>query len=545
MGYPRSIKVDRVVSGADIADEVERHVLAGLRSGEGQGADARLRDIVHETLYCEKHRLEGPPTPRTNSDQQFVAAIRRRASCVPRDGAAEVVRAVVHHYVREISGHFDPRVYRVATRLLPPALSALLHGTRLRDPNVFNLANRVSIAGASDSFCRLARLGTVMLTPSHVSNLDSVILGWAISELGLRPFAYGAGLNLFSRPLLGFFMGNLGAYTVDRSKTDPLYRATLKEYATTLLEHGQHSLFFPGGTRSRSGAVEAKLKLGLLGTGVEALRRKAAALDPQSRIFVVPCTITYPLVLEAESLIKDFLRTEGGPAYFEGPDEFEHLPRWLELLRGLNRLNAQIHVRFGRAFDVIGNPVDDQGVSRDPSGRAIEAAAYLQVHGSVAADPARDAEYTRMLAARVVDEFRREVMALPTSVVAFCMFDLLRRTQSSHNLFRMLQALPDDASVPLGALQQRVEQALVQLEELESRGEIQRSSALKQPSAEVLTSALTTFSAYHRGSIIVRSGERVRLRSPDLLYYYQNRIAWHLRDQSRSSDLTSMHGGAA
>ena len=385
----------------------------------------------------------------------------------------------------------------------------------------------------------------MVLTPSHVSNLDSVILGWAISTLGLPPFAYGAGLNLFSGPLLGYFMSNLGAYTVDRRKSDPLYRATLKEYATTLLEHGQHSLFFPGGTRSRSGAVEAKLKLGLLGTGVEALRRGSESSRPNPRIFVVPCTITYPLVLEAESLIKDFLRTEGGAAYFEGPDEFERLPRWFDLLRGLDRLDAQIHVRFGRPLDVIGNPVDDDGVSHDPAGRMIEAAAYLQVNGIAAADPARDAEYTRMLAARLVDEFRREVVALPTSATAFCMFDLLSQTLPGHNLFRLLQALPADASVPFEALLRRVEQVLVQLEEVQNRGEIVLSSALQRPPAEILASALTTFSAYHPGSVIVRSGDRVRLRSPDLLYYYQNRIAWHLRDRGRSSNPTPMQGGAA
>ena len=42
-----------------------------------------------------------------------------------------------------------------------------------------------------------------------------------------------------------------------------------------LIEHGYHSLFFPGGTRSRSGGVERRLKLGLAGTGIEAFARTA------------------------------------------------------------------------------------------------------------------------------------------------------------------------------------------------------------------------------------------------------------------------------
>jgi glycerol-3-phosphate O-acyltransferase len=38
------------------------------------------------------------------------------------------------------------------------------------------------------------------------------------------------------------------------------------------IQRGTNSIFFPGGTRSRSGAIENKLKMGLLGTLVEAQR---------------------------------------------------------------------------------------------------------------------------------------------------------------------------------------------------------------------------------------------------------------------------------
>ena len=54
-------------------------------------------------------------------------------------------------------------------------------------------------------------------------------------------------------------MHNLGAYTVDRRKRDPLYKRVLKEYATMTLELGYDYLFFPGGSRSRSGAIELYL----------------------------------------------------------------------------------------------------------------------------------------------------------------------------------------------------------------------------------------------------------------------------------------------
>ena len=141
--------VARVVSGDEIADEVEGHVLAQLNAAVTYVEAAHLKDIVYETIYREQHRLQGPPTPRTHSDEQFLAGLRRRASVAAREEMAELVRLIVRHYAKEISGHFDPRVYQVATRLLPPALSVVLHGMRLRDSNVFDLANRVSISGNS------------------------------------------------------------------------------------------------------------------------------------------------------------------------------------------------------------------------------------------------------------------------------------------------------------------------------------------------------------------------------------------------------------
>src|SRR5262249_52242014 len=139
----------------------------------------------------------------------------------------DLLHRAVRRYGEEISGNFDERVYQVVTRILPPALGVLLNAVspaRLirRIGDLPKIDDAVIIQGESEQLLRLHELGTVILVPTHVSNLDSVIIGYALYRLGLPPFIYGAGLNLFSNPMLGFFMHNLGAYTVDRKKTDPL-----------------------------------------------------------------------------------------------------------------------------------------------------------------------------------------------------------------------------------------------------------------------------------------------------------------------------------
>jgi glycerol-3-phosphate O-acyltransferase len=56
------------------------------------------------------------------------------------------------------------------------------------------------------------------------------------------------------------------------------------------IQKGCHSLFFPGGTRSRSGQIEKRLKLGLLSTAIEAQRinYQKGKRDELEKIFVVP-----------------------------------------------------------------------------------------------------------------------------------------------------------------------------------------------------------------------------------------------------------------
>ena len=98
-----------------------------------------------------------------------------------------------------------------------------------------------------------------------------------------RPPPTARGRTSSPTPSSRFFMHNLGAYRVDRRLKHALYKDVLKAYSCVLLERGYHSLFFPGGTRSRSGGVERKLKLGLVGTGARGVRADGRSAARRSR----------------------------------------------------------------------------------------------------------------------------------------------------------------------------------------------------------------------------------------------------------------------
>ena len=520
----RRSTVPNVIGGPTIAREVTQRMMRVIERTAVRD-DVALDDMLVETLYCEQQRLAEPDCgPNAEQDRKHIQALRHAFAHARPEQRHALIERVVTYYAAEITGHFDPRVYGFATSVVPAALSALLHGGK-PSRHIFDVDERILLEGEVASLQRATRLGTVVLVPTHVSNLDSLVLGHAIHRLRLPPFAYGAGLNLFSNPVLGFFMRHLGAFTVDRKKSDPLYLATVKEYATLLLERGQHMLFFPGGTRSRSGEMESHLKLGFLGRVVNAFVNRRIADPASPPMFVVPCTLSYPLVLEAESLIEEYLSKRGGPHFVDVRDELEQPARWLGFLRGLGSLDVQLHVRFGRPLDPFGHAVDDQGLSYDSCGRVIDPVRYLLTDGVVARDDARDAEYTRLLSEHVVAAYRRDTVALPSSVLAFALFNCIHRRMSRLDLFRFLRVLGPSVMVSLTELEPEIEAVLSELKLLAAKGVIQLAPELVNAGrTAVIDRGAATLNAYHQPAVLRHCRDAIEVTQPTLLLYYRNHL---------------------
>jgi glycerol-3-phosphate O-acyltransferase len=505
--------------------EVERRVVGKRLADAERVGDHSLEYVLNDVCYSEIRRLEAAGDKRRREAERWRDLAGRLRHMTERQKRDEL-RRLVAHYGKDVVGNFNPRVFRFASEILPPALSFLfspVSGVRDGVAALGQLDARIQVEGELEAARAVADRGTIVVTPTHSSNMDSVVIGFALIRALLPPVTYGAGKNLFTNPFISFFMRNLGAYRVDRRLRFELYKDVLKEYSTVLLEHGYHSLFFPGGTRCRSNIVEKNLKLGLLGTAVTAYRNNVRAGAPQKRIYVVPATINYRLVLEAETLIGDFLAETGKNRYIITDDEFSRLGRIVEFVRKMLVHEGSLVMRFGRPLDVFGNDVDDAGESLDRAGRIVDPSNYVRGADAVVIDDdQRDAEYTRMLGKRIGDVFPRETVLHSTHLAARAIHDLVSRAAGTRDIYRLLRAPAEVLTVPASAVEAGVARLVARIAAEPGYGHVHTQLSIMTPAA-IVDDAVRGLGSYHTRPVVERRGDDVVVGDVKLLYYYQNR----------------------
>jgi glycerol-3-phosphate O-acyltransferase len=492
--------------------------------------------LLGEALYGEKVRMKRfRANIFTRKRHQADRKIWGRVQSGLVKPAAEVDRQillndVIAHYAEEIGGHFDPRVYHFATRAVPWGFSWLLNAASVRRflpwGMTQSLMSRLHILGEVPALQKLAQQGTILLVPTHQSNIDSVLIGYVIYLMSLPPFAYGAGLNLFSNPVLSFFMSRLGSYTVDRQKNNAIYKSTLKNYSTRILREGIHSIFFPGGGRSRSGAIESRLKLGLLGTGLEAQIENIQLGKPKPKVFVVPMVMSYHFVLEASSLIESYLEESGKHRFILPGDESWQPSQILGFFWKLFSSQSGVTVRIGKPLDIFGNFVDEQGQSIGPNGTTIDSSRWLKTRGELRKDPQRDQEYIRELGYRLSDRFHKENTVLTSHLVAFAFFETLRSKYPEYDLYRFLRLSLAQRSIPLSEFLSSAENYHRKVTQAADRGEMFLSDELRNLDIRAwVQDGVKQLGLLHDAAVVKISDNAVWTEDMSLLYYYRNRLS--------------------
>ncbi len=256
----------------------------------------RLNAELERTIYREEIRLTKRAWKAdTKEEKQFWRKIKQDFE----DGKTsneKLLEIIVEHYAQEIVGEFKVGAYKFAQSVVPFGLNKILNAFNSRNlsriwGNNLHIHDRLHIVGDVERIRQLSLNNTIVMVPTHFSNLDSIIMGFVIDAIGLPAFLYGAGLNLYGIRLLAYFMNRLGAYKVDRRKINLIYLETLRQFSSLAMCQGSHSLFFPGGTRSRSGGIEKALKYGLLESAVTAQRKMVQDSNASGQIVIVPVVL--------------------------------------------------------------------------------------------------------------------------------------------------------------------------------------------------------------------------------------------------------------
>lgn len=504
----------------------------------------QLIDDLQATAYREQNRIKRNRwRVDPKDDSQFWSKIKNELVELSARNPDEVhgkidelLERIVHRYASEIAGNFKPNSYRFAREVIKFWFARLLNGARVKKfgaffRNQYSLRDKIHIVGKVKMIRKLAQKGTVVMVPTHFSNLDSILIGWVIHSMGLPAFIYGAGLNLFNIKIIAYFMNSLGAYKVDRRKKNLPYLETLKMYSNLAIQKGAHSLFFPGGTRSRSGMIEKQLKLGLLSTAIEAQRSLYNTEGEPGKIFVVPVTLNYHFVLEAPDLIEDYLHVKGQDRYFPEQDKYGsfQLIKFLIKFFG-NRSN--ISVSIGPGLDVMGNYVDEEGNSLDNNGRIIDTKEYFTSSGQLTVDRQREDEYTRMLSQRIVTEYHKINRVFASHLVSFIAFEMWQKKFHQLDLFNLLRLPEEDLEIDYEEFKVVFKRIRKQVFLLKDQGKINYASHLKGNTDVVINRGVDNVGVFHLNRPLLKNKKgNIITKDLSLLYYYHNRMVGYDLEQ--------------
>jgi glycerol-3-phosphate O-acyltransferase len=503
---------------------------------------AALIEEIENTLFREKLRIKRNPWAVDSPDESdFLKSVNAKLLEISRDENETdvdetldaILEEMVLRYADEIAGNFKKSRFRMARSIVTFGLSRLLNASRARGfwsifSTKYQLQDKVQITGEVEQLRTMSTKGTIIMVPTHFSNLDSILIGWVISALGLPAFIYGAGLNLFNIKIFAYFMNSLGAYKVDRRKKNLIYLETLKSYSSLAIQKGCHSLFFPGGTRSRSGNIEQRLKLGLLSTVIDAQRvnyqkGKRGGLE---KIFIVPVTINYNFVLEAPDLIKQYLRLKGQKRYYVENDEYSTSYKTFAFLFKFFTKGSNISVSIGKCMDVLGNYVDEEGQSFDKHNRLVDTQEYFTKDGNIIShNQQREDEYTRMLSSRIVEEFHLINKVFASQLVAFTAFQILEKKFPKLDLYNLLRIPEEDQEIDYKDFKSVFENLLNKVCELKENGKVQISPNLTGDVDGIIKLGIANVGMYHSKRAIKKT-KKGKIVSEDLnlLYYYHNRL---------------------
>lgn len=492
-----------------------------------------LPELIQKSIFFEKKRAKGEVWKVDPTDEKkFWDKMEKEIHSINSNPSPKtidyipVLEKMVHRYAEEIVGNFKPKTFRFARKFLTFFFKRIYNKLQWKKPlnrwgDLDSLLSKFIIKGPVEQIRSLFKKGVVVFVPTHFSNLDSILLGYKFDfQVGVPAFIYGAGLNLYNAELIGYFMNRLGTYRVDRRKKNLIYIETLKSTNTLSIIQGVNNLFFPGGTRSRSGKIEDKIKLGLLNSTVEA-QRYCFENNIDQKVYLVPMVTRYPVVLDANNLISDHLKRQGQEKYYHSSPNESVFKMARIFLRKIFTSEAKSYLSFGEPMDVFGNTVDKDGKSHDKNGNQISLADYFTGIEDRADYIQRESVYTKRLGDKIVEQYKSANVIIPSHLIAYLAFKYFEHLHNEENIFNLLLIEKQHFLMPKDVM---LEQILIIQKQLKLSPGVKHDLDLS--SHIVLSEGLKYIGSYNNERPLKYvDDESIGTENLKLLYYYHNQLS--------------------
>jgi glycerol-3-phosphate O-acyltransferase len=296
--------------GTDVAETtglgefIERQAALALERAERRirGARYKVPMLVYEDILGRPSFRGGLARLARSMDEPREAIAKEAGECLRE------IAATHSPFVIDLVAQFIRRLYR-------RSYGEALEYDHARLQEIYALAQR----------------HPVVFLPSHKSNLDHLVLQYALHENGHPPNHTAGGINMNFFPL-GPLVRRSGVFFIRRTfKDSEVYKFVLRSYIDYLIEKRFSLEWYIEGGRSRSGKLLPP-RFGLLAYVVDAFLR-----GKSDDVILVPVSIAYDQIQD----LGDYVAEQRG-----GDKESEGVSWLLHIIRRLSRKYGRIHLRF-------------------------------------------------------------------------------------------------------------------------------------------------------------------------------------------------------
>jgi len=322
---------------ASLAEFVERQAALALERAERRlrGQRYKVPKLVREDILARA---------------EFRAGVARLAREMGSDEKRVTQRA--EKYLREIAATHSPHVIDLSAHLIhslyTQGYDEALHYDRARLEQIYALSQRHPL----------------VFLPSHKSNLDHLVLQYALHENGHPPNHTAGGINMNFFPV-GPLVRRSGVFFIRRSfKDNPVYKFVLRQYVNYLIEKRFSLEWYIEGGRSRSGKLLPP-RLGLLAYVADAYERGKA-----DDVHLIPVSIAYDQIQD----VGDYVAEQRG-----AKKKKESFGWFLDVIRSIRSRYGQIYINFGDPLslrETLGEPGAAAAPGRDGHDLAIQKLAF-------------------------------------------------------------------------------------------------------------------------------------------------------------------------